>query len=318
MKMPISGLIPAPVTPFEASGAVDFPALADHIRRVSQATRVYGVAVNGHAGEVLALSSKERSDIIAASRKALPASQKLIAGIEASSIDGLVREGQNAKAAGADMLLVLPVFDTRVYRHLASKPEVVHGVFQRLDREVGLPMIVFQYPEAAGCAYSLDAMRRIADLPNVVGVKAAVATPTRYSELHAAVSDRIAVLASGDQPSLFGMLLHNSPGALIGISVVGVQQWSDLVYEAASGSLEKAREIYFRFALPLMDAIYENQTHRSPISPFASTKEALVQLGELKSSWVRPPSVNVDQAKKDEIRAALVKAGLLKAAARAA
>jgi len=316
--MKISGLIPAPVTPFDAMGAVDYPALADHIRRASTATRLFGVAVNGHAGEILALSSDERRSIVAASRKALPQSQKLIAGIESTSIDGLVREGLNAKSAGADLLLVLPPFDARVYRHLASNPDVVHAVFQRLDNEVGLPMIVFQYPESAGCSYSLASLRRIADLPNVVGIKAAVATPTRYSELHAAVGDKVAVLASGDQPSLFGMLLHKAPGALIGISVVGVQQWSDLVYEASVGSLEKAREIYFRFALPLMDAIYENQTHRTAISPFASTKEALVQLGELQSSWVRPPSVNVDQAKKDEIRAALVKAGLLKAAALAA
>ena len=38
MKMPISGLIPAPVTPFDAAGAVDFPALADHIRAGVQST----------------------------------------------------------------------------------------------------------------------------------------------------------------------------------------------------------------------------------------------------------------------------------------
>jgi 4-hydroxy-tetrahydrodipicolinate synthase len=316
--MKISGLIPASITPFDGSGAVDHESLCDHIRRISSATGLFGVAVNGHAGEILALSSEERRDIIATSKKALPKALKLIAGIESSSIDGLVREGLSAKSAGAEMLLVIPPFDARVYRHLASNAEVVVSVFRRLDREVGLPMIVFQYPDATGCAYPVDVLRRIADLPSVVGIKAAVATPTKYSELHSALADRLAVLASGDQPSLFGMLLHNAPGALIGISVVGVQLWSDLVREASTGSLAKAREIYFRVALPLMDAIYENQTHRTPISPFASTKEALVQLGELKSSWVRAPSLNVDQAKKDEIRLALAKAGLLKTAALAA
>lgn len=309
--MEIRGLIPATVTPFSADGSVDYKNLSEHLARVASATGLYGICVNGHAGEVLALSSEERKRVVATARKVIPANRRLVAGIASHSLEDLVQQGLNAKQAGADMLLVFPLFDVRPYRNLARNPDVVFSVFQRLDRDVGLPISVFQYPETAGCPYSLEALIRIAELPSVVAIKAATGSPTKYAEIHDALHERVSVLVACDAPSLLGMLLNNAPGALLGISVVGTQHWSDLVREATSGSAQKAKEMHNSFALPLMDALYEYQLHRTPIAPPAANKEALVQLGELNSSWVRPPAVNVDQAKKEAIRFALAKAGLL-------
>jgi 4-hydroxy-tetrahydrodipicolinate synthase len=312
--MDIRGLIPATLTPFTPDNQVDLPALAAHLRRVAAASGLYGIAVNGHAGEVLALNSDEREAVVRAARAALPRHLKLIAGIESHSTDGLVREGLRAKQAGADMLLVIPPFDTRIFRHLAHDAEAAYSVFQRLDRELGLPLIVFQYPEASGCAYSIEALRRIVELPQVVAIKASAGSTTKYAELHDALRQRTALLAASDAPALLGMLLHDAPGALIGISVVGTQRWSDLVREATVGSAQKAKEIHNAFAVPLMRAIFEYHLHRTPTCPFGATKEALVQLGEFSSSWVRAPGVNVDQAKRNEIRAALEQVGLLRPA----
>jgi 4-hydroxy-tetrahydrodipicolinate synthase len=243
----------------------------------------------------------------------MPKGVKLVAGIASGSMAGLVHEGLIAKNAGAEMLLVLPLFDVRPYRHLCHQPEAVYGVFERMDREVDLPMIVFQYPEATGCAYSLASLERIASLRNVVGIKAATVTASKYAEINDALGDRLAVLAACDAPSLLGMLLHNAPGALLGISVVGTQQWVELIREATEGDARKAKDIHNRFAVPLMDAIYEYQLQKTPVSTCAANKEALAQLGEIPSSWVRPPALNVTPARKDAIRAGLQKAGLLMA-----
>ena len=59
-------------------------------------------------------------------------------------------------------------------------------MFERLDREVGLPMIVFQYPEAAGCAYSIEALSRIDTGPYVI-VEEQVAGRSPELERHAVV-----------------------------------------------------------------------------------------------------------------------------------
>ncbi len=309
----IRGLISAVVTPFKADGSIDYKSFANHVERVASTKGIYGIAVSGHAGEVLTLSSEERIEIVATAKKVMPKGVKLVAGIASGSMAGLVHEGNIAKNAGAEMLLVLPLFDVRPYRHLCHQPEAVYSVFERMDRDVDLPMIVFQYPEATGCAYSLASLQRIASLRNVVGIKAATVTATKYAEINDALGDQLAVLAACDAPSLLGMLLHNAPGALLGISVVGTQQWVDLVREATTGDARKAKDIHNNFAVPLMDAVYEYQLQRTPFSTCSANKEALVQLGEIASSWVRPPALSVDQARKDTIRQGLQKAGLLMA-----
>jgi 4-hydroxy-tetrahydrodipicolinate synthase len=311
--MSIQGLIPATLTPFRADGAIDHDALATHVASVASATGLYGIAVNGHAGEVLALNDAERQGVIATARGALPKGLKLIAGIESHSVEGLVEQGLKARDAGADMLLVVPPFDIRVYRHLSHNADAVFNVFEQLDRRVGLPMIVFQYPEPAGCSYSLDALERIAALDHVVAIKASSGSPAKYAELHDRLADKLALLPAADSPSLLGMLLHGAPGSLIGISVVGTQQWSDMVYEATRGNAQRAKEIHNSFAVPLMRGIFEYHMHWTPTCPFGATKEALVQLGQFPSSWVRPPGVLVNDAKRADIRKALVQAGLLKA-----
>jgi 4-hydroxy-tetrahydrodipicolinate synthase len=309
--MSIQGLIPATLTPFRADGAIDHDALATHIASVASATGLYGIAVNGHAGEVLALEDAERQAVIATARVALPKGMKLIAGIESHSVEGLVRQGLKAREAGADMLLVVPPFDIRVYRHLSHNSDAVFNVFEQLDRRVGLPMIVFQYPEAAGCSYSLDALERIAALDHVVAIKASSGSPAKYAELHDRLAAKLDLLPAADSPSLLGMLLHGAPGSLIGISVVGTQRWSDLVHEATRGNAQRAKEIHNSFAVPLMRGIFEYHMHWTATCPFGATKEALVQLGQFPSSWVRPPGVLVNESKKAEIRTALTQAGLL-------
>ena len=114
---------------------------------------------------------------------------------------------------------------------------------------------------------------------------------------------------------LLGMLLHNAPGALLGISVVGTQQWVEIIREATVGDARKAKALHNRFGVPLMDGIYEYQLQKTPVSTCAANKEALVQLGEIPSSWVRPPALNITPARQAAIREALQRSGLLMAKA---
>jgi len=289
--MKISGLIPATVTPFDENGMIDHVELENHILKVSKATGLYGIAVNGHAGEILALTTQERIDVIKTARRVIPKNLKLIVGIESHNFDDLIQQGLNAKNAGADMLLVLPPFDVRPYRMLAHHTESVYSIFKKLNDEVGIPMIVFQYSEHSGVSYSLEALKALASLPQIVAIKAACASPTAFAEIMNSVGHELSVLAASDAPALLGMLMDRCPGALIGISVMDTQRWSDLVQAAVSGDYKAAQKLHQNFAMPIMDAVFENQLHKSHTSYFAATKEALFQMGELKSANVRSPLV---------------------------
>ena len=104
--MKIKGLIPARVTPFREDGSIDYKDLERHLVTVASAEGVFGIAVNGHAGEILALNSEERAKIVSVARKTLPSRIKVIAGIEAHDPEMLVKDGVAARDAGAEGLKV--------------------------------------------------------------------------------------------------------------------------------------------------------------------------------------------------------------------
>lgn len=315
--MRVSGLIPATVTPFTEGNAIDGDELARHVAFVASHEGVTGVAVNGHAGEVSMLDHTERSEVVRHARSALPEGKMLIAGIEAPTADHLERQAEAAADAGAEGFLVIPPFDSRGLRHLARNADAVTTLFRQLDRNIGKPMIVFAYPESSGCAYPIEVLRAVAEIPSVVAIKAAVGEPAPYVDIYDELHEKVSILAACDAPALLAMLLHGSDGALLGISTVGTGIWAELVREALHGSADIAVKVFRDRCLPLTRAIYENQRRLTPTSTFGSTKEALYQLGELNSARLRAPGIPPDDAVRERIRRGLVQAGLV-AAARAA
>ena len=306
----LRGLYPATITPFKADLSVDYDALRRHLRETAQTPGVKGLAVNAGLAEILQLSDEEKKKILALARSVMLPGQLLISGIEGRG-PAAITDGLLAKAAGADALLVLPPFDVRPYRRLAQDPESVYGFFKMLDEQVDLPMIIFQYPDPSGCAYSIPALVKAATLKNVVGLKAACGTVTRYVQLWEALHDKISVLAALDSPPLLGMILHGVHGALIGIGVINTPKWVELIAAAMDNDAATATRIHRDFCIPIMDGVFENQEPSSPTSEVACVKEALVQLGQIPNSLVRHPAVNVTDLHRAHVKHALIAAGLL-------
>jgi len=309
--MKLSGLIPATVTPFTEDNTIDEEDLTRHVARVVGHAGVTGVAVNGHAGEITTLSWHERTQVVKLAKSAMSEGKLLFAGIEGHTADALEQQATSAAAAGADGFLVVPPFDSRGSRHLATDVDSVCRVFEQLDRNVGLPMIVFQYPESSGCAYPLAVLEAVARVPSVVAIKAGTGNCTPYVDIYDSLHAEVSVLAACDAPPLLPMLLHGAAGALIGISVVGTEIWVDLVTQATDGSADTAVKIFRERCLPLTRAIFENQQHLTHTSAFGATKEALVQLGQLKSARLRAPGIAPDAQVRQRIRNGLIQAGLL-------
>ncbi|MBU3620791.1 dihydrodipicolinate synthase family protein [Polynucleobacter sp. CS-Odin-A6] len=307
----LRGLYPATITPFKTDLTLDYEALAQHLQQTARTPGVKGIAVNAGLAEILQLSDEEKIKILALAREVMLPGQILISGIEGRG-PSAVKDGLLAKNAGADALLVLNPFDARPYRRLAQNPDSVYQFYKMLDEQVDLPMIVFQYPDPSGCAYSLDSLEKIASIRNVVAIKAACGTVTRYVQIWEKLHDKLTILAALDSPPLLGMLLHGVHGALIGISVIDTPQWVDLIDAAMRGDATKAQKIHRDFCIPIMDGVFENQEPSSATSEVACVKEALVQLGQIPNSLVRPPAVDVTDTHRSHVRHGLIASGLLK------
>lgn len=305
----LKGLYPATVTPFTVDGDVDYVALRRHLDETAAVAGVQGLVVNAGIGELMQLSDEEKIKILALTREVLRPGQLLISGVEGRG-RAAVKDANLAKEGGADALLVLPPFDSRPYRRLARDPDAVYQFFKMLDEEVDLPMIIFQYPDSSGCAYTIEALSKAATVRNVVAIKAACSTVTRYVEIWGALKDKVSILAAVDSPPLLGMLLHGSHGALIGISVIDPASWVALVESAMADDAVRAQQIHRDFCIPLMDGVFDNQEPKTSTSEVACVKEALRQLGQIPVSDVRGPAQGVTQADREHINRSLRAAGL--------
>lgn len=307
------GLFPATVTPFTDALAVDYVALESHLREMAATDGVTGVVVNSGIGELLQLTADECDKIIQLAIRVRRPDQLVIAGIDGRSVAEYVAAGRRARAAGASALLVLPPFDKRPYRRLAAHVPTVYNFFAELDRAINLPMVIFQYPPNSGCAYPIDVLSAIAELKNVVAVKAATMGDMKaYAEVWNALKDRLSVLAGVNSPPLIDMLRHGAHGALIGIGAIMPQVWADLLRYVKEGDSAAADALYDKICKPLMASVFENQQPRRLVAESAATKEALVQLGRIPCSRVRPLAMDVDEATRSVIRTSLVAAGLVK------
>lgn len=315
-KLVMSGLYPATVTPFNNSGALDVDALEKHIAKTFAAPGVRGVVVNSGLGEILQLSSEERIKGIELALKHRAPGQIVITGVEGHNIELVTRDALEAKHAGAEALLVFPPFDRRAYRKLASHQASVRHFFERLDKEVDLPMIVFQYPRNSHCDYSVEALKAIADIPNVVAIKVATAGDyPAYTAVWDALKDDVAILCGVDSPPLLDMLRYGAHGALIGISAMAPEKWSALLDHVTRNEIEEANALFDRVCRPLMSSVFENQQPKRLTSEAAAVKEALLQMGEIPNGAARSPAIAVDDEVRREIREALDFAGLVQRSA---
>jgi 4-hydroxy-tetrahydrodipicolinate synthase len=316
--MEFRGLFPATVTPFREDGAIDYDQLQQHVRRVGSVPNVSGLVVIGNAGEITTLTSEERRSVIKECRAAIPDGRILVSGIQGYPGPMLVEQARIAAEAGADAVLVCNPFDPQHLRALSKVPDTVCEVFSQLDREVGIPMIVFQVPPWWGCSYSIEALDQLADIPSIRAVKAGAGKVELYVQLYDTLHDRISVLASADSPLLLPMLLYGAAGALIGVGAVAPEIWVELLQHVEAGQVEAAISLFNQRCVPLTTATHDNHMDRSVISSCGATKEALYQLGELRTTTIRPPAIPPDAARKKTISECLQGAGLRSAASQEA
>jgi 4-hydroxy-tetrahydrodipicolinate synthase len=307
MREPLtfSGVMPANILPFRADLAIDEPAYRRHLRWLADTRGVTGLVVNGHASEVSSLSREERRHSLAVALDEIAGRCPVVAGIYADGTAEAVELTRDAKAAGAAGALVFP--PTLFMWGAQLKPDMAVRHFTEVAA-VGLPIIVFEYPPASGIGYAPETLARLAQIPQVAGVKdwsnEIVAFERNLRALRA-TGRPVAVLSSFTM-SLMASFLLGADGAISGMGSVAADLQAELFEACGKGDLDGARRINDRLD-PLVRVFYA--------PPFVDMhnrmKEALVLLGRIPAAHVRPPLTPVAPAEREAIRRALVQSGLL-------
>ncbi|HEX2440243.1 MAG TPA: dihydrodipicolinate synthase family protein [Methylomirabilota bacterium] len=307
MREPLtfSGVMPANLLPFRADLSIDEPAYRRHLRWLADTRGVTGIVANGHASEVSSLSREERKRSLAIALDEVAGRCPIVAGVYADGTAEAVELARDAKAAGAAGLLVFP--PTLFMWGAQLKPDMAVRHFSEVA-SVGLPIIVFEYPPASGIGYLPETLARLAEIPQVAGVKdwsnEIVAFERNLRAIRA--SGRPVAVLSSFTMSLMSSFLLGADGAISGMGSVAADLQVELFEACGKGDLDGARRINDRLD-PLVRVFYA--------PPFVDMhnrmKEALVLLGRIPAAHVRPPLTPVPPSEREAIRQALAAAGLL-------
>ena len=239
MRFP--GILPAVTTPFDAGDRIDVRALQSNLEALLEAG-VHGFVACGTMGEAGSMTAEERRTVIATVAEAAAGRVPVIAGVSSGSAQASLAYAADAAAAGADAIMCLPPLGYR-----ADDDEVV--AFFSAVASCGLPLMVYNNPEASGVDMRADLIMRICEeVPGVAAIKECSGDTRRIPALlHSGIDAE--VLVGGDDWALEGFSA-GATGWVTGVGVVAPRETVELYDRIQAGDLEGARDVYRRI-LPI-------------------------------------------------------------------
>lgn len=291
----IKGSIPALVTPFDDSGAIDEDAFRAHVEwQIEEGSN--GLVPVGTTGESPTLSHDEHKRVIELCIEVANGRVPVIAGAGSNSTREAVDFAVHAEKAGADALLVVTPYYNKpgqrgLYEHYAA-----------IAKAVELPIFIYNIPGRSVIDMLPETMARLhRDCANIVGVKDATAKLERVSEQRAACGSEFIQL-SGEDATALGFNAHGGVGCISVTANVAPRLCAEFQAAMLKGDFHQALGLQDRL-LPLHKALF--------IEPNpGGAKYALSQLGRMKNVQ-RLPLVPVEKATEEKLDAALRHAGLL-------
>ena len=267
-----SGCGTALVTPFTASGAVDEPAVRRLASRQIDAG-IHFLLACGTTGESPTLSSAELRRVVELVVETAAGRVPVLAGAGGYDTRRVIELVSEMQGAGADGILsVTPYYNK-------PTPEGLYQHYHAIAESTPLPIVVYNVPSRTGCNVDVETLCRLAEVPNIVGVKEASANMPQMCEVCRAVPTGFNVLSGDD---LFTVPLMSVGGSGV-ISVVSNEmphEMSRLASAALNGDFDTARQIHTRL-LPLMQV---NFIEANPIP----VKAAMAHLGLLEPYYRLP------------------------------
>jgi 4-hydroxy-tetrahydrodipicolinate synthase len=289
----LKGSIVAIVTPMFEDGNLDLEALRRlvdwHIREGTN-----GIVIVGTTGESPTVDFDEHCLLIRTAIDHVAGRIPVIAGTGANSTREAIELAAFAKAAGADMSLsVVPYYNKPtqegLYRH-----------FRAIAEAVDLPQVVYNVPGRTVADLQNDTMIRLAQIPNIVGIKDATGNMERGAELLRRAPRDFAVY-SGDDGTGLALMLLGAHGVISVTANVAPRLMQEMCAAAFADDTARARSLNNRL-LALHKHLF---VEANPIP----VKWVLQQMGFIEPG-IRLPLTPLSSSFHDLLRGAMEQAGV--------
>lgn len=270
--MQFTGCGTALVTPFHSDWSLDEASLRKLLRR-QIAGGVDFLVPCGTTGESPTLTRAEHLRIVEITVEECAGKTPVLAGAGGYNTQEVIELARAIEFLGADGLLsVTPYY---------NKPtqEGLYQHYRAIAQATRLPVVLYNVPGRCGANLEPLTVKRLAAVPNIVGIKEASGNIAQMSALASAVPDDFVIL-SGDDAITLPLFALGGRGVISVASNEIPAEMTALCRHGLRGEFAEARSIHRRY-LPLMEI---NFFESNPIP----VKAALGLMGLLDPVWRLP------------------------------
>ena len=293
--MQFRGCGTALVTPFKQDGSIDETALRNLVAWQVESGIDFLVPC-GTTGETPTLSHDEWLQVIDITVEVVAGRVPIVAGATSNSTQDAVSKAKEVAArSGVDGILTASPY----YNKPTQEGQYRH--FRAIAEAVDKPIILYNVPGRTGANIEPGTLARLAEVPNIAGVKEASGNISQMAEVCHSVPETFAVL-SGDDAVTLPLI------ALGGVGIISVasneipREMSEMTRAALANDWESARRIHRKY-LPLMLA---NFMESNPLP----VKAVLAMMGRIEEVY-RLPMLPMRRDTRSRLQKITAEAGLI-------
>lgn len=293
----IKGIIVPIVTPVDENNCINEEAMSRMVNYVIEGG-VHGILAFGSNGEFFAIDHEQQrkalSCMINTAQKRVP----VYMGIAGITTRECVQTAKMALEEGADGISILPPMfispsEDELYNHIVAIAETTPD----------LPVLLYNNPGKVGYGLSVKLVNRLADVPNIVGIKDTSGNMTLTAEFIRITRDKGFKVMAGKDTMILGSLAYGAVGAIASTANIVPELVVDIYNKYIEGDIEGSCESQFKLTpfrntfdkvsfpagtkdacnligLDVGNSIKPNTTASSEV--LAEMKEILTELGYIK------------------------------------
>ena len=295
MREPVfTGACPAIVTPFDATGAINYDRFAQLIDE-QIAGGVDAICVLGTTGECPTLSLREHISAVNFCVKHVNHRVKVIAGAGSNDTSAAVYLSQHAQDSGADALLHV----TPYYNKCSQEGLIRH--YEYIADRTELPIILYNVPSRTGVSFTAETYRVLSQNPKINGVKEASGNFSLVAHTRYLCGDDFYIW-SGNDDQVVPMMALGAKGVISVVANVAPRLMVDISHLCLDGKFQEAFQLQLQHT-ELMDALFVE------VNPIP-VKAALNLMGR-DVGGLRLPLCDISPANLEVLRGAMERSGLL-------
>ena len=246
-KTVFMGMATAMVTPMKADKTVDYEALGRFIEFQIE-NHIDALVAVGPTGESATLEPWEQKEVIRFTVERVAGRVPVIAGTGTNNTAHVLEYVKSACEVGADAILVV----TPYYNKATQNGLIAH--YTAVADTSTVPVIVYNVPGRTGCNLLPQTVAKLAEHPNIVGIKEAAGNMAQVVELAALCGDKIDIY-SGEDALNVPIMAMGGKGAISVLSNVVPAKAVEMTDAAREGNYEKAAALQCKM-LPLIKALF--------------------------------------------------------------